>query len=256
MKTLRIIGSGMKGTLHLTQESLTHCQKANKILWLGAIVGLNTFLNENKWNHEDITLYYENGAIDRDNYDRIKNKIYDELKNYDDIALIVLGHPRLGVTIVQEFQADASIALQILPGISSFDTMINDLKMDPIEEGTCLVDANRLILYDYHMDPCLNYFIYHICSIGNARTDYESPAEKNATHFLQEKLLRHYPDTHELILLKSESHDEKSVQYRGKTGELQILLQHVTFDTSLFIPAMLPQYQKMNMKFYHYLMNT
>lgn len=260
MKTLRMIGSGIQGTDHFTQEAITHCQEAHKILLLGSIDGMHAFFLKNKLTYEDISTLYENGVLDSDNYYKIKLKVFAELNEFHDIALIVLGHPRLGVTIVQEFQKETSLQqfkMYVLPGISSFDTMINDLAIDPLEEGTALLDANRLILYDYHMDPCLNYFIYHVSSIGNSRTDYEFPDTNNATDFLQHKLLMHFPKDHKIFLVSSSGKgSEKSILQEGTIDNLTLLLKKVTFDSSLFIPATLPKANRINQPFYNHLMNS
>ncbi|MHB1221973.1 MAG: SAM-dependent methyltransferase [Gammaproteobacteria bacterium] len=259
MKTLRIIGSGMRGIHHLTQESIKNLMQAKKILWLGATEGLKEFIIQNNLNGEDITYFYENGALDSDNYLRIKNRVLEELDNLADVALVVLGHPRLGVSIVQEFQQDAnsgSFNLNVLPGISSFDTMINDLNIDPIEEGTCLIDANRLILYNYQMDPCLNYLIYHVCSIGNSNTDYEEPNINNAVIFLKNKLMVHFPEEHEITLLSSDSSGvSEATSLKGTIKNIELLLKSVSFDSSLFIPGILPKSKQINKKFYEFLTN-
>jgi uncharacterized protein YabN with tetrapyrrole methylase and pyrophosphatase domain len=254
MKTLKIIGSGVRGASHLTMESWQQLGTAQKILWVGTIAGFPELVSANNWHGEDITSYYQNGALDSVNYRDIKSKILSELNNFESIALVVLGHPRLGVTIVQEFQIDAEdfgFKLEVLPGISSFDTMFNDLGIDPIEEGSCLVDVNRLILYDYNMDPCLNYFIYHVCSIGNSNTDYESPADNNSVSFLIKKLMKHYPPDHTVLMLTSGSRGKgNSARLKGTIERLDILLKNVTFESSLFIPALLPQSCQINAEFY------
>jgi uncharacterized protein YabN with tetrapyrrole methylase and pyrophosphatase domain len=259
MKSLKIIGSGVRGALHLTVESLQQLAKAQKILWVGTVEGFPELVLKKKWLGEDITSYYQNGALDSDNYGDIKSKVLNELNCFESVALVVLGHPRLGVSIVQEFQLAAkaySIKLEVYPGISSFDTMFNDLGLDPIEEGSSLVDANRLILYDYFMDTCLNYFIYHVCSIGNSSTDYEFPARNNLVSFLKRKLLKHYPEDHETILLTSgTSVSTESIQQKGTIKDLDILLKEVTFKSSLYIPALLPVAERVNSEFYNLLID-
>lgn len=99
---------------------------------------------------------YEDGGIDVDNYTRIIQYISDALTECEHVGLIVPGHPRVGVTIVQLLQKssqDKAFTFHCYPGISSFDAMINDIGIDPLEEGVSILDANRLIIYDYAMDP-------------------------------------------------------------------------------------------------------
>lgn len=259
MHTLRIIGAGIKGIDHFTYEAIAHCKNTKQILLLGTIDGINRFFLENNLFFEDISAYYENGALDSDNYRKIKAKVLDELKTHHDVVLIVLGHPRLGVTIVQEFQQEKlrhNFQLHVMPGISSFDTMINDLAMDPLEEGTAILDANRLILYDYHMDPCLNYFIYHVCSVGNSYTDYEAPEANNATQFLKQKLLKHFPYGHKVFLVTSTgTNNDTSTILQGTLHQIEQLFKNVTFASSLFIPAILPKKSQINQEFYQHMMN-
>ena len=259
MKKLRIIGSGMKGIHHLTQEAIKNMTETKKILWLGDMEGLAELIAQRNLEGEEITSLYENGALDFDNYSKIKNKVISELDQFNDVALVVLGHPRLGVSIVQEFQESANegnFDLQVLPGISSFDTMINDLNIDPIEEGSCLVDANRLILYNYQMDPCLNYLIYHVCSIGNSNTDYKSPQINNAVTFLKNKLLAHFSPDHKITLVSSGSSVNMTAKvFKNSIINLELLLKNVSFDSSLFIPAIIPKAKQINREFYNYIIN-
>lgn len=258
MKTLRIVGSGMKGLEHFTQEVIEVLGRTNKILWLGTIIGMKELIEAREWIGEEISAYYRDGDLDSDNYERIKKKVFSELEEMKDVTLVVQGHPRFGVSIVQEVQEEADflkIDLHIYPGISSFDTMINDLLLDPIEEGSCVVDANRLILYDYEMDTSLNYFIYHVCSIGNSNTDYTSPACRNAAYFLIEKLKKHYSEDHEIVLIAScQNRDSyKTNIKKSQLKGLAELLSNVSFDSSLFIAATLPKRNKINKEFYKYI---
>jgi len=252
MNCLRIVGFGVK-TSQLTQEAISHFSYSKKILWLGTMPGFAEMVAKHHWNAENITYLYNNGDLDTSNYRKIKEKVLAELNNHHDIALVVLGHPRLGVTIVQEFEAERTkqqFDLIVTPGISSFDTMINDLAIDPIEEGTCLLDANRLLLYDYQMDPCLNYFVYHICSVGNSNTDYEDPAQRNGLIFLKEKLLKHFLPTHLITLISSSASDNYLPLFIKKSiSVLEDLLPHITYASSLFIPGALPLSSQVNRKF-------
>lgn len=259
MKIIRIVGSGVEGIRHLTQEAIENIFLCKKALILGSITGMKEFLEENNILYEDMTDLYINNQIDNINYSNIKSKIMSELEIHGDISFLIQGHPRLGVSVVQELQCDALVGacrLIVTPGISSFDTMINDLMLDPIESGTSLLDVNRLILFDYCMEPCINYFLYHVCSIGNQLTNYMSPTAKNGVHFLKEKLLKHY-DQNQPVTLIASSLGDGQVHRRidGTVGSIDILLNEVKFDYSLFIPAISPNKSNLNEDFYNYILS-
>lgn len=255
MNTLRIIGAGIAGVLHFTKQALNEINACKKVLWLGTVEGMNTLAEKHHWLGEEITHLYVDGAVDNDNYFRICQKIAEEIKNHGDITLVVLGHPRFGVTIIQEIQdvLGDEVSIKILPGISSFDTMINDLALDPLEEGTCLLDVNRLLMYDYVMDPCINYFIYHVCSIGTEKTHYSDPTRDNAIPFLKKKLLAHFVPKHKAILISSSGKGpEHSTIIQGEIGQIETILEHVTFSSTLFIPGKLPSAEQINNSFYQH----
>jgi precorrin-4 methylase len=253
MPTLHIVGSGIQGVAQLTQEAAAAIRKCKRVVWVGAIAGLPELLARYEIPGEDLSALYVNGAVDQENYTRIRERALELLRVDKVVAFVIAGHPRLGVTVVQQFQMLADVAgIEIVtyPGISSFDTMINDLGLDPLEEGTCVLDANRLLLYNYQMEPVLNYFIYHVCSIGNAKTDYLEPLANNKTQFLQAKLLQHYTADHPAVLISSSSvSGQPAHRVDGKVGDIVMLLGSVTFEHTLFIPQRLPTRDSVNWDF-------
>lgn len=253
MPTLKIIGSGMLGVSQLTLEATDAIRNASQVYWIGQISGLIGLIGNHNISGEDISKLYVDGAEDKENYRAIREHVLVGLSKHNNIALVVPGHPRLGVTIVQEFEKlakDSQIDLTVYPGISSFDAMINDIGLDPLEEGTCIVDANRLILFNYTMDTVLNYYIYHVCSIGNTKTDYLAPQTRNRVSFLKEKLLQHYSEDHNAVLLSAVTQvGEQPDKILGTVGDLDSLFQKVSFKHSLFIPQITPDRSRINWEF-------
>ena len=196
---------------------------------------------------------YEDGGIDVDNYTRLSSTSQMHLLSVNMSALSFPGHPRVGVTIVQLLQKssqDKAFTFHCYPGISSFDAMINDIGIDPLEEGVSILDANRLIIYDYAMDPCINYFIYHVCSIGNANTDYSSPQTSNKVMYLKSKLLKHYPANTPIFLLSASTQKGQCAdKLQGELSDIETLLSKVTYRHTLYIPRSLPNKERVNFDF-------
>lgn len=253
MSIISVIGSGMLGVNQITTEGFSVIQSVERVFWIGDISGLNKYLSQHEILHEDLSYLYEDGSIDVDNYTRIIQHITNALTECKHVALIVPGHPRVGVTIVQLLQQlsqDGVITTRCYPGISSFDAMINDIGIDPLEEGVSILDVNRLIIYDYAMDPCINYFIYHVCSIGNANTDYLSPQASNKVTYLKSKLLNHYPANTIIFLLSASTQKGQSAdKLQGVLSELEALLSKVTYRHTLYIPSSLPSKERVNFAF-------
>ncbi|KTC98353.1 methylase, partial [Legionella feeleii] len=200
-----------------------------------------------------IKTLYVDGDKDIDNYYRIYRKTISYLKDFKNISLLVAGHPRFGVTLTQLFEIQASkenYILNVNPGISSLDTMLIDLKIDPLERGSVIIDVNRLLLFEHPLNTALDYFIYHISSIGNNRTDFMSPSLNNQGNVLKDYLLKFYPQSKEIVMIESASTNSTNPTIsRATLGELAILLQEVNFTSSLFIKGDINRH--INHKFYN-----
>jgi uncharacterized protein YabN with tetrapyrrole methylase and pyrophosphatase domain len=238
-----MIGYGINGFSQLTLEAVNALRHSRKVLYLGEPD--NWFTELDLKNTESLTSLYKNGAQDLDNYRRILLKIIQDAKTYGEVAVLYPGHPRVGVTILQwltKLKKEGTIRLEVLPGISSFDTMMNDLDRDPLEKGSIIIDANRLILFNHTIDPTLDLYIYNVCSVGTNKTNFSDASRDNHLEFLQTHLLKFYPPQWEVILIRS-SENQQAVPEKivGIVGDLAGLLKSVNFSTSLFIPGLTPR---------------
>jgi uncharacterized protein YabN with tetrapyrrole methylase and pyrophosphatase domain len=187
---------------------------------------------------EDLTPYYVDGDVDNRNYERIVGRVVEAAHEHGDVALLMAGHPRVGVTLVSLLErraAEGEILVTVLEGVSSFDAMLNELRRDPLEHGAVLIDANRLLYYDYELDPGLDHFVYHVCSVGTTRTHQTEPAKENRLDLLQRQLQRSFGDDHPVVLMEVAGHG--SYTREGTVGRLTELLPFVGFGTTLFVPG-------------------
>lgn len=244
---LRVVGLGIKEACHLTLEGITQIREARKVLLLPihTVVVEQLLFTLGVSHFENIKSLYVNGRRDEENYTDLFNKIIDECRTHHDIALLIPGHPRLGVTIVQWFEKQREalgITVRITPGISSFATMINDLRRDPIERGSVLIDANRLLLFEHPIDPTLDYYIYHICSIGTATVRTDEPAKANRLDLLKRRLLQYYPANHPTTLISSATHDTaESLLTTAPLEIIEKLLPDIHYGSTLFLTGSTPR---------------
>ncbi len=104
MGTISVIGSGMLGVNQISTEGFSVIQSVNRVFWIGDIAGLNEYLFHHEIHHEDLSYLYEDSGVDVDNYTKIIQYISEVLTECEHVCLIVPGHPRVGVTIVQLLQ--------------------------------------------------------------------------------------------------------------------------------------------------------
>lgn len=244
-KRLTIVGRGVDPAKHLTLDAIRALRSADRILgiepehetWLQLRAEFD--LPE----IESVASLYQDKANDFDNYRRFIDYALELTRRHSNVALLVAGHPRLGVTFLQLLSrmAPADVDVRVIEGISSFDVMMNLLAIDALERGTVLVDANRLLLFQYSLEPALGYFVYHVCSVGNSRTDFSEPSAGNRLDLLQRHLLRFYRPEKTLHFCKaSNGRDEPSRLSEFRLSELNRMASEVDFGTTLYIPSESP----------------
>lgn len=238
---ITIIGRGLDPSKHLSLSALTALKRADKIL---GIESENEFWYNlrkefNLVEIEDISSLYLNNENDLTNYKNFIKLINDSTSKHRDIVLLVAGHPRIGVSFIGLLQKElaSNIQLEVIEGISSFDVMLNQLSIDPLEQGTCILDANRLLLFQYKIETALCYFIYHICSVGNPKTNYLNPAQDNQLTYLKKHLLKYYQKTKILYLCRASNGKHQD----SKITPLPIIeldkdLSLIDYSTTLYIP--------------------
>jgi uncharacterized protein YabN with tetrapyrrole methylase and pyrophosphatase domain len=259
-KKLTIIGRGVDPTKHLSMEALEILKTADLILGIESEIEFWSMIqkNHNITVIKDIASEYKNNNKDILNYQSFIDLAFHSLINNDHVVLLVAGHPRLGVTFSQLLSSDsrsAGINIQFVVGISSFDVMLNDLALDPIEQGTALLDANRLLLFEYKMETSLNYFIYHVSSVGNSKTNYQNPEQGNQVTLLKNYLIKHYSSSKKVAICQASNGKNSPSQYTWiDLSELESSISKLNYSTTLYIPAELPE--KINFEFLHLLENT
>jgi uncharacterized protein YabN with tetrapyrrole methylase and pyrophosphatase domain len=243
---LSLIGRGLRPWEHLTLAGLRALKQADVVLGIEPDHGAWQALTQEFSIPavKPIDFLYRDGASDEANYRAFERFILDVCDHYEHVAFVVAGHPRLGVSIARwlsEKSLPEHIELEVIEGISSFDTMFNDLATDPLEKGTAVLDANRLVLFRYALEPTLDTFIYHVSAVGNTRTDYVDSSARNQLEMLVEHLQRYYPKYKKMTLCKAANLTGGVSEYIEVT--LGTLLDHALLidpGTTLFIPGEKP----------------
>jgi uncharacterized protein YabN with tetrapyrrole methylase and pyrophosphatase domain len=244
---LSLIGRGVRPQEHLTLAALRAIKDADVVLGIEPDDAAWHSLSEefSLPPIRSLEFLYRDGVSDEINYKAFYSFIIESCQHYSHIALVVAGHPRMGVTIAQWLSKSKQlehIELNIIEGVSSFDTMINDLACDPLERGTAILDANRLLLFKYRLEPSVDTFIYHVSSVGNVRTDYVDSCERNQVHLLAEYLQKYFSTDKKIVLCKASNISGLPAEYSELTlGTLVENASRIDTGTTLFIPADAPK---------------
>lgn len=236
-----MVGVGVMPQLHITKQAMAVISKVEHVLYFVDPQLEEIFTECNVGSKESIDYLYVDGAVDDDNYGSILKYIMDSLKQYNSIAFVCQGNPRLGVSLVDmlwAIQESEGFDLELIAGVSSFETLIIDVRCDPLERGVVMMDANRWLLFNHVPNIELDYFIYHICSIATKGTNYSDPSIDNRLDLLQASLLQAYPPDHKCKIVQSSGAGTGSeVIFEVAMANLQEAMPEIGFATTLFIPA-------------------
>lgn len=246
MNHLVIAGLGIKDLQQMTLETQSELLGADEVLYLGCDPRLH--IHELKsWGipsvHSILELYVD-GEVDDKNYSRLQQEVLAAVQKNQKTVLLVPGHPRIGVTLVQRLVRNPQgIQVTVLPGISSFDTMINDLERDPLEKGSLIMDANRMLLFDIQWPSSLDCYLYHVCSVGTRLVHVSNAQKDNAWDVLKEHLLKIYsPDVEVSLVCSSTKTKNRAEQFSTCLKSFEDLKARVHFGTTLFIRGEKPKH--------------
>ncbi len=244
-RQITIVGRGMNPLRDLTLEGLSALQTADHIIGIEPnLKAWSTIQNTFGISDiHDVSELYIHGSRDIENYERFIDLILELSRQHQKLVILVAGHPRLGVSFIDLLQTRLSsdIKLKTVAGISSFCALLNELPLDPLERGSSIIDVNRMLLFQYQLEPALDTFLYHVCSIGTSYTFYQDATEANQFELLRNYLLKFYSKDKKLFWVKaSHATDDGTERVGFYLEELCKSVSHVDFGTSLFIPAELP----------------
>ncbi len=243
-----LVGIGTKGLEQVTLEGLKTLKRAEKILSFQVRpYDMLAFVDEHDLvDPEFIDDLYQDEALDNDNYARILSKVKNDAQDFSTVAVLIQGHPLLGVTISQRLKSMPGVKVEAIAAPSSLDNLFIERWRDPLELGSLMIDANRLLLFNQTLNPEIDTYVYHVCSVGNSATDFTTPWRGNRLELLQTQLLKFWPTDHVIEFLHSPS-DEKT-KLTGAlcvctttVGEMHTQVREVHFGMTLLVPGVRPQ---------------
>jgi uncharacterized protein YabN with tetrapyrrole methylase and pyrophosphatase domain len=153
----------------------------------------------------DLIYLYEPATSRPATYDKIAQVLVDAAMTDGPAALVTHGHPLFLVSAserILERAAHAGIDVQIIAGVSSFDTLISDLRID-LGYGFQAFDATTLILEDCPINTKLPCIIFQAANTMHLDPQFEAPTPAAVLAPLIEKLRKHYAGDHEISFVHS-----------------------------------------------------
>ena len=236
-----LLGSGIYSFLDitlLTQHILS--EKCRTVYCLHDLPSLEKYLEKLTPHAQNLMpVYYRDGRDRSDIYDDIVRHVLATPAGKRPAALLLHGHPLVYSTISKRLIAgcaDAGLALEIVPGVSSLDRMFVDLQLDIGEDGVQIYNATGVLAHNTPLNPAAGCFILQIGALTPAATR-SATARPEEISRLKNYLLKIYPPTHPVSIV--ESVVEIGFESRVTEIELQRLEEMdaaFNYNASLYLP--------------------
>jgi precorrin-2 methylase len=223
-RLLYVVGMGVKIPGHTTiaaTEALSRCERIYTIVqeppevWLpagraarGSVVNL-------------MSLYVE-GALRSDNYARVAKTILDGLNEASVVGYVTYGNPLSYDSVAQALARAAEHApwrLEIIPGISSIDTILCDLRLD-MAPGIQVYEASWLVASRTPLNTAAAVILLQLGHFGTVRAHYRQRRRAESLADLVSYLSTFYPESHTVMLVQSSGGARPASVAEVKLGEL------------------------------------
>ncbi|KAL0580723.1 hypothetical protein V5O48_001281 [Marasmius crinis-equi] len=159
--TLTLAGSGIASIRHITLETLSYIERADKIFYVVTDPATEAFVQDkSKGDCSDLSIYYD------------KDKIR-----------------AIAIARAEGYRA------KMLPGVSAEDCLFSDLDFDPAIPGCMTQEATAIIIYNKRLDPSVHNIIWQVGAVGINNMELDN----RRFHFLVDRLEEDFGLDHKVI---------------------------------------------------------
>jgi uncharacterized protein YabN with tetrapyrrole methylase and pyrophosphatase domain len=173
-----LIGSGIRGTLHFTNEALQALRVCRSAYVLHPDTMVLDYVRRYCDEVHDLTTFYDGREIRQDVYSAIADRLIEEAAQSGPVAFLVHGHPLFLVSATEytlDQAASKGLKATVLAAVSSFDTLLCDLGID-YGYGVQIFDSTTMIENSWAPNPKVHLLVFQLATTCNRRIVKNSPA--------------------------------------------------------------------------------
>jgi uncharacterized protein YabN with tetrapyrrole methylase and pyrophosphatase domain len=204
---LYLLGSGIRGALQLTRETLQALATCRAVYVLHDDLMVHDAIREVCADVRDLADLYSGHTLRADVYRAISELLVAEAARQGPVGFVVHGHPLFLVSATEytiELGRARGLNVRMLPAVSSFDTLLCDLEID-YGYGLQMYDATTLIQNQWKPNASVPTLIFQLATTMNAEVTRDEPSA-SVLRPLIDHLLKSYPPDHMCILVHSAAH--------------------------------------------------
>jgi uncharacterized protein YabN with tetrapyrrole methylase and pyrophosphatase domain len=200
-----IVGLGIMSIHHITREAEEAIKASKQVFFVDPGFGVREFLQTLCPKVTSLLDSYKEGEDRIHAYRAMAMNVVDAALEQSPISFATYGHPWVYVYptfLIKRAAELLDLKVKIVPGISTFDTVIVDLGIDPGSHGFQMYEATDLLLKERPLQPDVPCLLWQVAAVETALfTNHRGNAERFMR--LQQYLLKYYPAEHSVTLVLS-----------------------------------------------------
>jgi uncharacterized protein YabN with tetrapyrrole methylase and pyrophosphatase domain len=237
---ISIVGLGMVAVRQVTREVEFVLRRSREILYLDHGFGVKEYLESLC---SRVTDLYPIGYRDEEPrvnaYDRMSAAVLSAALDHPPVSFAIYGHPKVYVYPTAQLMEAAKLLglrVQVLPGISSLDTMLIDLELDPGFDGLQMYEATEVLLRERPLLPDVPCLLWQVGAVESSLYSRSKSAPGRFVR-LQRHLLKYYSASHVVKAVHTSGHPLVPSEITAfSIGELPERLAEVSSVATLYIP--------------------
>jgi hypothetical protein len=209
MTDIWIAGLGLTTVGQVTREVEQAMRASREVLYLDTGVATRQFL---EMLCPRLTSLYEESYAEAGArvgaYEHMAVRVVEAALDHPPVTFALHGHPLVAAHppfLVLELAKALELRVEVLPGISAIDTILADLRLDPVVHGVQMYEATDLLLRRRPLQSDVPAIIWQIGPVETAlHSDRVSKPERFARFVAH--LRQFYPARHEVVAIYCSPH--------------------------------------------------
>jgi hypothetical protein len=209
MTDLWIAGLGIQTVGQVTREVEQAIRASREVLYLDTGVATRPFLEG--LCPRVTPLYAQSYSEEQPRvsaYEHMAASVIDAALDHPPVTFAIHGHPLVAVHapfLVLELARALELRVDVLPGISGIDTILADLRVDPVVHGVQMYEATDLLLRRRPLQPEVPAIIWQIGPLETALHTMRVSRPERFDRFVAH-LRQFYPARHEVAAIYCSPH--------------------------------------------------